>query len=290
MLTRNLKRALLDSQWPVPPTFLLPWAASLTTVSHTTEASNIPPPLINAAQHVPTTDRSSMSQATVGSPSAAAPATSPPPKPFKVSPPALSPTVRDLLPVLAAQGPHFITAHLYDRPYLLTQGDTLRLPFHMKGVEPGDILRLNCASNLGSRDYTLKPSAPPPKLRSPTTRTVNTVDPTISSSGTLGTTSMSMPEAGTEISPTSQSSTPTIMAPHFIPHIAKGKVAYLDERLYVCRAVVMGVESEPLRVKEKTKRRNRKVKRVKSKQRHTVLRIKEVRVRGVEEIEGGFEE
>jgi large subunit ribosomal protein L21 len=74
--------------------------------------------------------------------------------------------------------------------------------------------------------------------------------------------------------------------PHFIPHIEKGKHGYLDERLFVCRAVVMGVESEPLRIKEKTKRRQRKVKRVKSKHRFTVLRIKEVRVRGVEELDG----
>lgn len=77
------------------------------------------------------------------------------------------------------------------------------------------------------------------------------------------------------------------MAPHFIPHIAKGKYSYLDERLFVCRATVMGVESEPLRIKEKTKRRQRKVKKVKSKHRFTILKIKEVRVRGVEEIECG---
>jgi hypothetical protein len=76
-----------------------------------------------------------------------------------------------------------------------------------------------------------------------------------------------------------------VMPPHFIPHIARGKFSYLDERLFVCRAVVMGVESEPLRIKEKTKRRQRKVKKVKSKHRFTILKIKEVRVRGLEELE-----
>jgi len=90
----------------------------------------------------------------------------------------------------------------------------------MHGVKPGDVLRLNRASNLGSRDYTLK-GAP-----------------------------------------------------------------YLDERLFECRATVVGVESEPMRIKEKTKRRQRRIKRVKSKMRFTVLRVSEVRVKGLEELGG----
>ncbi|KAI9848625.1 MAG: hypothetical protein M1838_000464 [Thelocarpon superellum] len=57
---------------------------------------------------------------------------------------------------------------------------------------------------------------------------------------------------------------------------------YVDERLFECRARVVGVESEPLRVIEKTKRRQRRVKRIKSKMRFTVLRVAEVKVRGVE--------
>lgn len=89
----------------------------------------------------------------------------------------------------------------------------------MPGVQTGDVLRLNRASVLGSRDFTLK-GAP-----------------------------------------------------------------YIDERLFEVRARVMGVESEPLRIKEKTKRRQRKVKRVKSKHRFTVLKIAEVRVKSLEEIE-----
>jgi len=85
---------------------------------------------------------------------------------------------------------------------------------------PGDILRLNRASSLGSRDYTLK-------------------------------------------------GTP-----------------YVDERIFECRARVMGTEAEPMRIKTKTKRRNRKIKTVKSKLKFTILRIAEVRVRGLEDIEG----
>lgn len=88
----------------------------------------------------------------------------------------------------------------------------------MPGVVPGDILRLNRASAIGSRDYTLKGSP------------------------------------------------------------------YVDERIFECRARVMGTEAEPMRIKEKTKRRNRKVKTVRSKHKYTVLRIAELRVRGLEEI------
>lgn len=88
----------------------------------------------------------------------------------------------------------------------------------MPNVQPGDVLRLNRASVLGSRDFTLK-------------------------------------------------GTP-----------------YVDERLFECRVRVLGTEAEPLRIKEKTKRRNRHVKRVKSKHKYTVLRVMEVKVRPLEEL------
>lgn len=176
---------------------------------------------------------------------------------------------------MQSQGPHYITAHIHGNPYLLTQGDTVRLPFYMHGVEPGDVIRLNRAVNLGSRDYTLKAPAAEPQLKSPTKRTVPTLDPT---TGSLASTSRVMPSEGLETSPED--------VPHFIPHIAKGKFSYIDDRLYECRAVVMGVESEPLRTKEKTKRRQRHTRTVKSKHRFTIIRIKEVRIKGVDEIEG----
>lgn len=138
-----------------------------------------------------------------------------------------------MLPLLRAQpGGHYVTLHIHGRPYLVTPGDEIRLPFLMPGVRPGDVLRLNRASVLGSRDLTLLPSQP--GSRNP----------------------------------------------------ASGEVAYVDERLYECRAVVVGVDSEPMRTKEKTKRRNRKVKTVKSKHRYTVLRISELKIKAPEELGG----
>ena len=64
---------------------------------------------------------------------------------------------------------------------------------------------------------------------------------------------------------------------------------WVDERLFECRATVLGVESEPMRFIEKTKQRQRRVKTVKSKHRFTLLKVKEVVVKGVEEV-GGREE
>ncbi|KAK2629428.1 hypothetical protein QTJ16_000248 [Diplocarpon rosae] len=141
-----------------------------------------------------------------------------PPAPIK-KPLALSPSVKELLPLLATQPSHYISAHIHGKPYLVTVGDLVRLPFKMPGVVPGDVLRLNRASSLGSRDFTLK-------------------------------------------------GTP-----------------YLDERIFECRARVMGTEAEPMRIKEKTKRRNRKIKTVKSKLKFTILRISELKLKDLEEIE-----
>ncbi|KAM3514759.1 hypothetical protein MY11210_001600 [Beauveria gryllotalpidicola] len=73
----------------------------------------------------------------------------PPPKPVDDS-------VKNLLPFLAAQPGHYITVHIHGFPYLVQEGDQIRLPFRMSGVLPGDVLRLNRASVLGSRDYTMK--------------------------------------------------------------------------------------------------------------------------------------
>lgn len=105
-----------------------------------------------------------------------------------------------------------MTAHIHGFPYLVTAGDSVRLPFKMPGVVPGDVLRLDRASVLGSRDYTLR-GAP-----------------------------------------------------------------WVDPRLFECRAVVLGTESEPLRVKVKTKRRNRRSQRVTSKHKYTVLSISEIKI------------
>jgi hypothetical protein len=130
-----------------------------------------------------------------------------------------------------------MTLHIHGHPYLLTRGDTLRLPFLMPHVKPGDVLRLNRATHIGSRDYTLK--APEPVKGSA--------------------------DAGK-------------------------KVFYLDDRLFTVRARVVGIETEPMRVEEKTKRRQRHTKHVYSKMRFTVLKISELEVKSLEEYERVLEE
>ncbi|TPX08791.1 uncharacterized protein E0L32_009731 [Thyridium curvatum] len=161
---------------------------------------------------------------------AAASSSSSPPTTTTTAPtattPAPSENLRTLLPLLAAQpGGRYATVHVHGRPYLVTQGDSIRLPFRMPGVRPGDVLRLDRATSLGSRDLTLK--AP-----------------------------------GTGDTSTSSN------AP-----------AYVDPSLFECRAVVLGLESEPMRELVKTKRRQRRRKTVRSKHKYTVLRVQELTIK-----------
>ncbi|KAI1176026.1 hypothetical protein F4777DRAFT_291589 [Nemania sp. FL0916] len=123
-----------------------------------------------------------------------------------------SETITQLYPLLRAQPRHYITAHIHGFPYLVTPGDQIRLPFKMPDVRPGDVLRLDRASVLGSRDYTLKGSP------------------------------------------------------------------WIDTRLFECRATVLGTESEPMRTKVKTKRRNRRSQRVTSKHKYTILAVSELKL------------
>lgn len=141
--------------------------------------------------------------------------------------------MQTLLPHLVAQTPHYITAHIHRFPYLLTAGDILRLPFHLHGVSPGDVLRFNRASLLGSRDFTLK-------------------------AGMHSTESYDKKRTG--------------------------EPNYIDERLFECRMRVMGVDTGPMMIKEKKKRRNRHLRTIKSKHKYTVLRVMEVRVKSLEEL------
>jgi large subunit ribosomal protein L21 len=289
LISRTLRRAALDSRGQLPPTFLLPWTANLSTVPHATARSDILPP--NTAQPLGAKQNilEQSSPKKVDTPVSSATTTdNAPPLPAPASgaagknaPIEISPEVREMLPLLRAQGSHYITAHIHAKSYLLTQGDTVRLPFNMKGVEPGDIIRLDRATAFGSRDYTLKAAVKTPKLKSATMGTVEVLDPT---SGSLASHSRVMPEDSLASAPGA------VQAPHFIPHIAQGKYQYLDDRLFVCRAVVMGVESEPLRILQKTKRRQRKVKNIKSKHRYTILKIKEVRLRTEDELNTGVVE
>ena len=147
------------------------------------------------------------------------PPPSPPTKPTPLPTKPLSDSVRQLLPFLRAQPARYITVHIHGFPYLVTAGDLLRLPTRIPGVIPGDVLRLDRASVLGSRDYTLRGSP------------------------------------------------------------------FIDERLFVCRATVVGVDAEPMRVEVKKKQRCRRTKTVRNKMRFTVMRISEVKVRSVEEVE-----
>ncbi|KAF2831507.1 hypothetical protein CC86DRAFT_366860 [Ophiobolus disseminans] len=236
LLTRTARRALLETRFPLPPAFLLPLRAHITTVSHNLETDNVPEPLIRSGQHI-SQDLKDKVQSPPQLPSDAPPPASPASRPSphardSIISTTITPTIRALLPLLATQPTHYITIHIHGRPYLLTQGDTLRLPFQMPHVRPGDVLRMNRATHIGSRDYTLK--APEPVKGN-------------------------------------------------ADHVKK--VYYLDERLFTCRARVIAVETEPVRVEEKTKRRQRHVKHVYSKMYFTVLRISELEVKGLEEYE-----
>lgn len=226
---RCINTATSSTSQFLPPTFLLPSRANLSTSSSTgtTQFQSTPPEIppqspplqANAAPTASTTITSTTATSQTTSTRSKPPTPKPAPTPPTITKPlTLDSELTSLLPHLSAQSPHYITAHIHAHPYLLTAGDKLRLPFLMPSVEPGQILRLNRASVLGSRDFALK-GAP-----------------------------------------------------------------YVDERLFECRARVMGVESEPMRILEKTKRRQRHVKHVRSKHKYTVLRIMEVRIKSLEEL------
>ena len=216
-MSRSLLRSVLELRTPItrlPPPFLLPISLRTNTAAPTTTPAGVHRTLTTTTQHVET-------GALPPIPSdAAAPSTPHTPGP-RQAPTATTATaatapldksVKELLPLLRAQPGHYVTAHIHGFPYLVTPGDHVRLPFRMPGVVPGDVLRLDRASVLGSRDYTLKGSP------------------------------------------------------------------WVDGRLFQCRAVVLGTESEPLRVMVKKKRRTRRAQRVSSKHKYTVLRISELKI------------
>ncbi|GAW12310.1 hypothetical protein ANO14919_016750 [Xylariales sp. No.14919] len=205
-MSKSLLRSVLELRTPLmrlPPAFLLPSRALSTTM---TKMQNLDPTTSPSQTSVPPS-----------APIHASPNTRP--RAQKQAPTAPLPaeataSISQLFPLMRAQPRHYITAHIHERPYLVTEGDQIRLPFKMPGVLPGDVLRLDCASVLGSRDYTLKGSP------------------------------------------------------------------WIDPALFECRATVLGTESEPLRVKIKTKRRNRRSQRVTSKHKYTILRISELKLLG----------
>ncbi|KAI1386912.1 uncharacterized protein F4822DRAFT_411539 [Hypoxylon trugodes] len=210
-MSRSLLRSVLELRTPItrlPPTFLLPIRARGLATTTTTTTDNVSPT-------IPPT--STPTQTTIPPIAPTKPPTTSPPlqtHPSQSPNQTTSTSVAELFPLLRAQPAHYATILIHGMPYLITEGDRIRLPFLMKGVLPGDILRLDRVSTLGSRDYTL--------LGKP----------------------------------------------------------IIDPGLFECRATVLGVESEPLRIKVKTKRRNRRSRRVASKHRYTILRISELKLLG----------
>ncbi|KAH8674518.1 ribosomal protein L21-like protein [Tricladium varicosporioides] len=155
MLSRTIRRSILDpkiSSSALPPTFLLPLRARC--FNTTTQHVETPSAGLDASQ-IPSDSVAASAEDIIkpkGPPRRKAP---PAPAPI-TTPLAVDSSVKEMLPLLAVQPSHYINVHIHGKPYLVTQGDSVRLPFHMPGVIPGDILRLNRASSLGSRDYTLK--------------------------------------------------------------------------------------------------------------------------------------
>ncbi|KAK3497222.1 ribosomal protein L21-like protein [Neurospora hispaniola] len=222
-MSRALLRSVLELRTPVtrlPPSFLLPFrpaaaaAAPATRFLHQTAQQVEPTSQSDAAAAAAATLLKASPPKVTTATTPEAPAAVPTSTPSSQQP-SISQQVKELLPVLAAQPGHYTTIHIHGKPYLVTEGDTVKLPFKMPGVAPGDVLRLNRASVIGSRDLTLQ-GAP-----------------------------------------------------------------YVDERLFECRAIVMGTESEPMRVMIKKKRRCRKKKHVFSKHKYTVLRINQLKINDV---------
>lgn len=237
------------------------------------------------SQHGSNTIRMSARSSSRAVPSASALSRQAPPARLPTTPLTLSKSLQQLLPCLSTQKPHYITAHIHRFPYLLTEGDTLRLPFHMHGVYPGDILRLNRASLLGSRDFTMKAGRDSPFAEFYDGRRIN--HPVGSDHSTTTTTTTITPTSSNSANTNSTDPSSTAAFPHAHKNRQKQKAGppnYLDERLFECRARVMGVDSGPMIEKIKTKRRNRKEKHVRSKHRYTVLRVMQVKVKSLEEL------
>lgn len=53
---------------------------------------------------------------------------------------------------------------IHNRPYLVTQGDKVILPFRMKQADVGDTLKLTDVTTLGSRNFTLRDDPIDPSL------------------------------------------------------------------------------------------------------------------------------
>lgn len=169
----------------------------------------------------------------------------------------------------------------------------------MHGVVPGDILRLNRASVLGSRDFTLKAGAP--IIIGTRNRGGGAGDDMATNSMTMMMSSDSSSSSssinGYENLPAEENYEIDAETAKFTPETcrvdgqdvglvpgAMRRTQYIDDRLFECRAVVMGTEAEPMRFIKKKKQRNRRVRTVKSKHKYTILKIKELIVKDIDEV------
>ncbi|CAK7227533.1 hypothetical protein SCUCBS95973_006572 [Sporothrix curviconia] len=135
------------------------------------------------------------------------------------SPSSPLPSVSNATSVTTNHPSVYATVQIHGRPYLVTPGDSLRLPFKMPGVQPGDELLLNRVGVVGNRNVTAVSS---------------------------------------------------------VPQTEEGSFDVAHVPGVTVKAVVLGVETEPLRVMIKKKRRTRRKRSVKSKHHFTVLRIQQV--------------
>ena len=89
IISRTLRRAVLDSRGQLPPTFLLPWTANLSTAANATEKSNDSPSTLQHLAHMQSAlDKSLAEKPKKADKSAAAPASQPAKLPTKPAPPA----------------------------------------------------------------------------------------------------------------------------------------------------------------------------------------------------------
>src|SRR5438046_3098958 len=167
MFSRSIGRSLFGARISapfniLPPVYLLPFSAKAfnsTTpiVEHKNSAGGaFSSPFSNSTSKIASEALKAVSS---GSTLISQTPPIPTPAPALVPTPTFDQSLKTLLPLLRSQPPFYISAHIHSRPYVLTVGDTVRLPFLMHNVIPGDILRLNRASVVGSRDYTLKAPA-----------------------------------------------------------------------------------------------------------------------------------
>ena len=167
----------------------------------------------------------------------------------------------------------------------------------MHGVVPGDVLRLNRASVLGSRDFTLKAGAPimvgkkrkaggDAAAMKSMTRRMSALGNEEEEQDRFNEDAENSANADADLSRYTPETCFLDGKDIGLVPGALRRTQYIDDRLFECRAVVMGTESEPMRFIKKTKQRQRRVKTVKSKHKYTILKIKELVVNDVEQVEG----